>query len=91
MALLVLGDGRRTARNMGFLHRCNSEIISIITFATKPMSRPNSSITSQYLTSLQRKEGALCTLAMDDEQVATWVSQVDVSLKSFLLSLVPQN
>ena len=76
---------------MGFLHRCNSEIISIITFATKPMSRQNSSVTSQYLTSLQRKEGALCTLAMDDGQVATWVSQVDVSLKSFLLSLVPQN
>ena len=76
---------------MGFLHRCNSEIISSITFAKKPMSPPNSSVTSQYLTSLQRKEGSLCTLVMDDGQVATWLSQVDVSLKSFLLSLVPQN
>ena len=76
---------------MGFLHRCNSEIISVVTFAKKPMSRQNSSITSQYLTSLQRKEGALCTLAMDDGQVATWLSQVDVILKSFLLSQVPQN
>ena len=69
---------------MGFLHTCNSEIISIVTFATKPKSRPNSSVTSQYLTLLQRKEGALCTLAMDDGQVATWLSLVNLILKSYL-------
>ena len=38
--------------------RCKSEIIVVITSATKQMTRPNCSITSQYLTYLQRKNGA---------------------------------
>ena len=42
-----LGYGALTSRNMCFPHRCKSEIISINTIATKLMSCPNLSITSQ--------------------------------------------
>ena len=52
------------------------------------MTRPNCSVTSQYLTYLQRRKGPSCSRVMEHGQVATWVSHLDVSLKSFLLSLV---
>ena len=47
-----------TGRGMSLPARCKSEIIVNITSATKQMTRPNCSITSQYLTYLQRKNGA---------------------------------
>ena len=45
-----------TGRGMSLPARCKSEIIVNITSATKQMTRPNCSITSQYLTYLQRKK-----------------------------------
>ena len=48
--------GTWTGRDTSFPPRCNFQIIAIITSATKLMSCPNSSITSQYLTYLQRKK-----------------------------------
>ena len=53
-----LGDVAWTGRDISFPSRCKSEIITIITNARKLMSCPNSSITSQYLTELWRKNGA---------------------------------
>ena len=50
--------GTWTGRDTSFPPRCNFQIIAIITSATKLMSCPNSSVTSQYLTYLQRKKGA---------------------------------
>ena len=45
------------------------------------MTRPNCSVTSQYLTYLQRRKGPSCSRVMEHGQVATWVSHLDVSLK----------
>ena len=59
-----LGDVALTGRDTSFPHRCKSEIIAIITSATKLTFYPNSSVTSQYLTYLQRKKGAPGTRAM---------------------------
>ena len=53
-----LGDVAWTGRDISFPPRCNFQIIAIITSATKLMSCPNSSVTSQYLTYLHRKKGA---------------------------------
>ena len=64
--------------------RCKSKIIVVITSATKQITRPNCSVTSQYLTYLQRRKGPSCSRVMEHGQVATWVSHLDVSLKSFL-------
>ena len=66
-----------TGRGMSLPARCKSEIIVNITSATKQMTRPNCSITSQYLTYLQRKM-ALRVLG----KVVTKVSYLDVTLKS---------
>ena len=45
-----LGDVASIGRGMSFQLRCKSQITSIITSATKLMSCPIYSITSQYLT-----------------------------------------
>ena len=77
-----------TGRSLSFPPRCKSQIILIISSATKLMSCPNFSIASRYWTYLQRKNGALNTWAMEHGPVTTRVSHLHVSLKSFLLSLV---
>ena len=85
------GDLAWTGRSMSLPARCKSEIIVVITSATKQMTRPNCSVTSQYLTYLQSRKGPSCSRLMEHGQLATWVSYLDVSLKSFLLSLVQRN
>ena len=55
-----------TSRDMRLPPRCKSEIIPIITSATKLMYCLNSSVTSQYLTWLQRKKGAAGTCTGHD-------------------------
>ena len=45
-----LGDVAWIGRGTSFQLRCKSQTFSIITSATKLMSRPNCSVTSQFLT-----------------------------------------
>ena len=59
-----LGDVPWIGHGTSFQLRCKSQITSIITSATKIMSCPNYSITSQYLTYLRRKKGTPGTWAM---------------------------
>ena len=86
-----MGDVARIDRVTNFQLRCKSQITSLITSATKLISHQNFSAKSQYLAYLQTKKCAPTTSAMEPGQAAAWVSHLDVSLKSFLLSLVPRN
>ena len=54
------GDLAWTGRSMSLPARCKSEIIVVITSATKQMTHPNCSVTSQYLTYLQSRKGPSC-------------------------------
>ena len=72
------------SRNMSFQPGCRSEIIAMITSATQLTSFPNSNIKSKYLTYLQMKKGDPGTWDVYPGKAVTYVSHLNVSLKSFL-------